>query len=300
MNTEKKWDLKANIEKTEFLNENYEFLYKKLIFNPLFRVCLLFVLFVISIIFNKRIDKLSEITSVAIFGNKGLVTFFSYILILVISIIICLSVSIGSLIIKSKIKEIDMKLFKKSYLIYNIYDMLVFFISSILVILFTIMVIITPCNISGDSMNYTYSNNDKVLIWNLFYEVDNNDVIVFDSKNYVNNGKDESRFYIKRVVASEGDIIKYDLETKGLYINNIYIEEIDEVEFGRILKSIELKDVKEFTVPQNKVLVLGDNRSNSIDSRVFGFIDEEDIIGKVILRISPINEFGNPEPNIKE
>ena len=178
MNTEKKWDLKANIEKTEFLNENYEFLYKKLIFNPLFRVCLLFVLFVISIIFNKRIDKLSEITSVAIFGNKGLVTFFSYILILVISIIICLSVSIGSLIIKSKIKEIDMKLLKKSYLIYNIYDMLVFFISSILVILFTIMVIITPCNISGDSMNYTYSNNDKVLIWNLFYEVDNNDVIV--------------------------------------------------------------------------------------------------------------------------
>ena len=300
MNTEKKWDLKANIEKTEFLNENYEFLYKKLIFNPLFRVCLLFVLFVISIIFNKRIDKLSEITSVAIFGNKGLVTFFSYILILVISIIICLSVSIGSLIIKSKIKEIDMKLLKKSYLIYNIYDMLVFFISSILVILFTIMVIITPCNISGDSMNYTYSNNDKVLIWNLFYEVDNNDVIVFDSKNYVNNGKDESRFYIKRVVASEGDIIKYDLDTKGLYINNIYIEEIDEVEFGRILKSIELKDVKEFTVPQNKVLVLGDNRSNSIDSRVFGFIDEEDIIGKVILRISPINEFGNPEPNIKE
>ena len=300
MNTEKKWDLKANIEKTEFLNENYEFLYKKLIFNPLFRVCLLFVLFVISIIFHKRIDKLSEITSVAIFGNKGLVTFFSYILILVISIIICLSVSIGSLIIKSKIKEIDMKLLKKSYLIYNIYDMLVFFISSILVILFTIMVIITPCNISGDSMNYTYSNNDKVLIWNLFYEVDNNDVIVFDSKNYVNNGKDESRFYIKRVVASEGDIIKYDLDTKGLYINNIYIEEIDEVEFGRILKSIELKDVKEFTVPQNKVLVLGDNRSNSIDSRVFGFIDEEDIIGKVILRISPINEFGNPEPNIKE
>ena len=300
MNTEKKWDLKANIEKTEFLNENYEFLYKKLIFNPLFRVCLLFVLFVISIIFNKRIDKLSEITSVAIFANKGLVTFFSYILILVISIIICLSVSIGSLIIKSKIKEIDMKLLKKSYLIYNIYDMLVFFISSILVILFTIMVIITPCNISGDSMNYTYSNNDKVLIWNLFYEVDNNDVIVFDSKNYVNNGKDESRFYIKRVVASEGDIIKYDLDTKGLYINNIYIEEIDEVEFGRILKSIELKDVKEFTVPQNKVLVLGDNRSNSIDSRVFGFIDEEDIIGKVILRISPINEFGNPEPNIKE
>ena len=300
MNTEKKWDLKANIEKTEFLNENYEFLYKKLIFNPLFRVCLLFVLFVISIIFNKRIDKLSEITSVAIFRNKGLVTFFSYILILVISIIICLSVSIGSLIIKSRIKEIDMKLLKKSYLIYNIYDMLVFFISSILVIIFTIMVVITPCNISGDSMNYTYSNNDKVLIWNLFYEVDNNDVIVFDSKNYVNNGKDESRFYIKRVVASEGDIIKYDLETKGLYINNIYIEEIDEVEFGRILKSIELKDVKEFTVPQNKVLVLGDNRSNSIDSRVFGFIDEEDIIGKVILRISPINEFGNPEPNIKE
>ena len=300
MNTNKKWDLKANIDKTEFLNENYECLYKKLIFNPLFRVCLLFVLFIISIIFNKRIDKLSEITSVAIFGNKSVLTFASYFVILILTMVGCLTISIGAFLIKRKFKEANINLLKRSYLIYNIYDMLVFLVSSILVILFTIMVVVTPCNISGDSMNYTYLDKDKVLIWNLFYKVDNNDVIVFDSKNYVNNGKDESRFYIKRVVAKEGDLIQYDAESKDLYINYIYIEEIDEIEFNRILKSIDLKDITEFVVPKNKVLVFGDNRSNSIDSRIFGFIDESDVIGKVILRIAPLSDFGNPEPNIKK
>ena len=41
---EKKWDLKANIDKEEFLNENYEYLYKKLIFNPLFKIVILTIL----------------------------------------------------------------------------------------------------------------------------------------------------------------------------------------------------------------------------------------------------------------
>lgn len=297
---EKKWDLKANIDKEEFLNENYEYLYKKLIFNPLFKIVILTILLIITIICNKRIDKLSEITSIAIFGNEGILSYHSYLFMLISMLLICLFISLGASYIKRKYSEINIEFLKKSYLIYNIYDMSVFIISTILIILFIIMVVVTPCNIHGDSMNYTYSNNDKVLIWNMIYEVDNNDVIVFDSKNYVNNMNNESSFYIKRVVAKEGDIIKYDSNTQVLYINYIYIEEINENEFNNILKSILLTNTYEFIVPENKVLVLGDNRSNSVDSRSFGFIDESDILGKVILRISPLKDFGNPKPNIKE
>ena len=42
---------------------------------------------------------------------------------------------------------------------------------------------------------------------------------------------------------------------------------------------------------------MGDNRINSTDSRVFGLIDEKDIIGKVFIRISPLSGLGNPDPD---
>ena len=50
-----------------------------------------------------------------------------------------------------------------------------------------------------------------------------------------------------------------------------------------------------YQVPQGKYFVLGDNRLNSRDSRIFGFIDEEDILGKVSLRYWPLNSFGTVE-----
>ena len=297
----KKLDLKLNIEKEECLNENYDYLYNKLTFNPLLRVGLVLVLLIISIIFSKRIDKLSSITSIAIFGKSGLLTSASYFVILIFTMVICLSVSLFSIYVRKKYKEITIDFLKTSYLIYNIYDMAVFIISSISVVLFTIMVIITPCNISGDSMNYTYYDKDKVLVFSLFYEPNNDDVIVFDSKDYVSHERYESRFYIKPVVATENDTIRYDSVTKYLYINNIYIEEVSISEYNRIIKSINLdENTLEFIVPKDKVLVFGDNRSNSIDSRSFGFIDEECIIGKVFVRIAPLSDFGNPKPNIKE
>ena len=51
-------------------------------------------------------------------------------------------------------------------------------------------------------------------------------------------------------------------------------------------------------IPENKILVLGDNRNNSHDSRNFGLVDEEAIIGCVVLRFYPFDSFGNPKPVI--
>ena len=169
-----------------------------------------------------------------------------------------------------------------------------FILSSVLTVLFCVMVVVTPCNISGDSMNNTYQDKDKVLIWSLLYNVDNNDVIVFDSKDYVNHGK-ESRFYIKRAVGIEGDLVEYDEASSSIYINKIYIETISRMDFINICKNINVDSSNSFTIPENKVLVLGDNRINSVDSRIFGLIDEKDIIGKVFIRISPLTGFGNPD-----
>jgi signal peptidase I len=172
----------------------------------------------------------------------------------------------------------------------------IFILASVLTVLFCVMVVITPCNISGSSMNNTYQDKDKVLIWSLLYNVDNDDVIVFDSKNYVNS-YNESKFYIKRAVGVEGDIVEYDPSTNYIYINKIYIETISMSDYKNITKNLKNDSAYSFTIPSDKVLVMGDNRINSTDSRVFGLIDEKDIIGKVFIRISPLSGLGNPDPD---
>ena len=299
MKNKKKLDLKLNIENVEYLDENYNYLYKKLVYNPLLRALTLSILLIISIIFNQRIKKLGEITSSAIFNNPNIISSKSYFLVLGLTIGICLIISLVSIIIKSNVENINTHFLRKSYMFYNIYDMGIFIISSILILLFMIMVVITPCNISGDSMNNTYHDKDKVLIWSLFYQVDNNDVIVFDSKEYMGNSDQASRFYIKRAIAIEGDTIKYDVVKSKLYVNGEFIEQITYHEYMNMLESISLNYCDEFNVPNNKILVLGDNRINSIDSRVFGFIDEESVIGRVLIRIYPISDFGYPDSNLR-
>ena len=299
MKNKKKLDLKLNIENEAYLDENYTYLYKKLIYNPLLRALTLTILLIVSIVFSGRIKKLGEITSSAIFGNPNLLSSKTYFWILGITIGVCLLVSLVSIIIKSNHEEINTHFLRKSYFCFNLYDMGIFIISSFLILLFLIMVVITPCNISGDSMNHTFKNGDKVLIWSLFYEVENEDVIIFDSKEYVGSSNFDSRFYIKRAIATENDKISYDIITSKLYVNNEFVEEISKFEYSNILYSINLEYTESFIVPNDKILVLGDNRINSTDSRVFGFIDEEAVIGKVLIRIYPIRNFGNPDKDIR-
>ncbi len=296
MKKQVKLDLKLNIEKEEYLSQNFDILYDRLTYNPLLKILYLLIILVISLLCNKRINKLSEITSIAIFNNANVITLSSFLITILIGIVISVLVCGFAIYIKTKKKDYDVDFIKTSYLIYNIYDMGIFILASVLTVLFCVMVVITPCNISGSSMNNTYQDKDKVLIWSLLYNVDNDDVIVFDSKNYVNS-YNESKFYIKRAVGVEGDIVEYDPSTNYIYINKIYIETISMSDYKNITKNLKNDSAYSFTIPSDKVLVMGDNRINSTDSRVFGLIDEKDIIGKVFIRISPLSGLGNPDPD---
>ena len=129
--------------------------------------------------------------------------------------------------------------------------------------------------------------------------------------------EDPSIDYIKRVIGLPGDIIRY--ENKKLYVNNIKLSqiytdiykytlkqnlEISAKEFvegnGAYSHSILIHDIpsdnSEFVVPEGHYFAMGDNRDNSSDSRVWGFVPDELLVGKAFviwLNFSQPNRIGN-------
>ena len=90
-------------------------------------------------------------------------------------------------------------------------------------------------------------------------------------------------FVIQRFVADF--IIK--IEDNKIYINNEIIEDYVS-DFN--INDFKLADIGYDKIPDNMYLVLGDNRIASLDSRSFGLIKKEDIIGRVVFRIWPLGK----------
>ncbi|NLL92210.1 MAG: signal peptidase I [Ruminococcaceae bacterium] len=139
--------------------------------------------------------------------------------------------------------------------------------------------------VSGSSMEPTLTNGNRVAVLSLFYAPVQNDVVVIDGNVFNGNS------LVKRVIAVEGQQIS---------INGSGEIEVDGEVFGNIGTSNQKQFLNDYielpsVVPKNKVFVLGDNRSASHDSRFsdIGFIDNDNIIGKVIFVLSPFGFIGD-------
>ena len=138
--------------------------------------------------------------------------------------------------------------------------------------------------VQGSSMNPTLSSGDRVLLWSAGYTPSRGDVVVVDGYTLY------EKALCKRIIALGGDQVDIDFVSGSVYVNGQLLEE------DYIAHPTQLSEGVAFplTVPEGTVFVLGDNRMNSTDSRSpeIGCIDQRDLLGKVVLRLLPVSEFG--------
>jgi signal peptidase I len=141
---------------------------------------------------------------------------------------------------------------------------------------------------AAGSMLPTLAIDDRVVINKLIYRShspERGDIIIFNpTENLKKEGMNEA--FIKRIIGIPGDRIE--IKAGQVFVNNKLLTE------SYIMKdSIGGQDFPTQVVPPNSYLVLGDNRNNSYDSRYWGFVPRENIIGKATQRFWPINRIGS-------
>ena len=125
-------------------------------------------------------------------------------------------------------------------------------------------------DIEGDSMLPTLSSGQRLFIAKLFYKPERGDIVVL---KYPDDPED--KFYVKRIVALEGDTVAVSGGT--LAVNGASVKE------NYISGGIPY-DYPELTVPEGCCFVLGDNRGHSKDSHIIGPVPLELICGEAIFK----------------
>lgn len=152
----------------------------------------------------------------------------------------------------------------------------------VFVILFLMIYIVSVTQVVGSSMSPTLSDGE-VLILNKFnyriFDVKRGDIISLDYE--------DTKYLIKRVIGLPGETVE--IKNNELYINNTLYEE-DYLPDDLVYPDFSLSDLGYSVIPDDMYLVLGDNREDSLDSREIGLIKKDEINGKIIFRLWPINK----------
>lgn len=172
-----------------------------------------------------------------------------------------------------------------------LYEIVETVFTSIIVIFIIYSTVAIPEQVQGASMEPNFFTGERILVERVtkyFKEFKVGEVVVLNPPN--NDNID----FIKRIVALPGDIVKIfnceiqiNRDGEKFILYEPYLKENECTTAGGRIK--EGRSVK---LGDNEYLVLGDNRSKSQDSRVFGFIPKERIVGRVIYRFWPLSEAG--------
>lgn len=173
--------------------------------------------------------------------------------------------------------------------------------SALLLAFVLISFVFQSYQVDGQSMETTLHNNDHLLVWKVprtiarithhAYIPNRGDVVIFNDPDLAQYGEEGSRQLIKRVIGLPGDRVVVRDGTITIY-NGDHPEGFQPDKTLPYNKDNTIPTTAgnvDITLKENQLYVCGDNRGNSLDSRIFGPIDANNIVGKLAVRVLPLN-----------
>lgn len=178
-------------------------------------------------------------------------------------------------------------------------EIIIFILFAVGVVLPFRFFIAEPYVVSGASMDPTFATGHYLIVDKISYKFEEpkrNSVIIFTFPKEANVPAEDGRNLIKRVIGLPGDtVVMNGNEVKiinkdnpnGFVLNQSYVTHKSPSNFSVTLK-------------EGQYFVMGDNRKESYDSRSWGILPKEDIIGRPVLRLLPVNEISILPGNFSE
>ena len=163
------------------------------------------------------------------------------------------------------------------------YDWIQCIITALIICVVVFSFFIRVIDVSGSSMNPTLQDGDKMLVSDLFYKPKVGDVVIFKKDEY-----DPDKALVKRVIATEGQVVNIDFDLGIVYVDG---EPFEEAYISELTRN-KLDFIGPQTVPEGCVFVMGDNRNASTDSRKkeIGMVDNRLILGRAYAVVYPLSQ----------
>ena len=170
----------------------------------------------------------------------------------------------------------EIKDINKKHTIKDTFRELIPYVVVILVVVLIRTFLVTPIKVNGTSMNDTLQHGDTMILNKIGMKINGIkrfDIVVIETAD---------SYLIKRVIGMPGESIEY--KDGKLYIND--------KEYKDPYYKDNTLDFEKTKIPKGYYFVMGDNRGDSIDSRIIGPVKKEDILGTTKLIIFPISDMG--------
>lgn len=157
-------------------------------------------------------------------------------------------------------------------------------IASVVLVVLTMMFVAQSLEISGNSMVPTFHNSERIVVEKVSYKTSNPkryDIVV------VRSPSNDSMLLIKRVIGLPNESIKIDQNGQVFANGQLIDSNFVNTEDSSFKPAVRYS---EYNLKKDEYFILGDNRNHSNDSRFFGAINKESIVGKAFFVYWPLNK----------